>query len=68
MVGFSRPWGRRPQAAGLLIALALLVADFAAYGTGWAPPLGWGVFIFMAFFFSLIGVAFLAAAALAVPG
>ena len=68
VVGFSRPWGRWPQAAGLLIALVLLVADFMAYGTGWAPPLGWGVFIFTAFYFGLIGVAFIVAAALAVPG
>ena len=67
-VGFSRPWGRRPQAAGLLIALLLLAADLAAYGTGWAPPLGWGVFIFTAFYFGLLGVAFLLAATLAVPG
>ena len=68
VVGLSRPWGRWPQAAGLLIALALLVADFAAYDTGWAPPLGWGVFVFLAFFFGLLGVAFIVAAALAVPG
>ena len=58
----------RLQAAGLFIALAIVVADFVAYGTGWAPPLGWGVFIFTAFFFGLIGCAFLVAAALAVPG
>ena len=68
IVGFSRPWGRWPQAAGLLIALALLVADFVVYGTGWAPPLAWGVFIFTAFYYSLIGVAFLVASVLAVPG
>ena len=39
VVGFSRPWGRWPQAASVLIALVLLVANFAVYGTGWAPPL-----------------------------
>ena len=68
VVGLSRPWGRKPQAAALLIAIALLAADLAAYGTGWAPPLGWGWYIFTAFFFGLIGVAFLLAAVLAVPG
>ncbi len=68
IVGLSRPWGRWPQAAAVLIAIALLAADFAAYGTGWAPPLGWGVFIFTAFFYVVIGVAFLLAAFLAVPG
>ena len=40
VVGFSRPWGRRPQAAALLVALALIVADLAAYEDIWAPPLG----------------------------
>ncbi len=68
VVGFSRPWGRWPQAASVLIALVLLVANFAVYGTGWAPPLGWGVLVFMASFFGLIGVAFLVASVLAVPG
>ena len=68
VVGLLRPWGRWPQAVGVLIALVLLVVDFAAYGAGWAPPLGWGVYIFTAFFFGLIGVAFLFAAALRAPG
>ena len=68
IVGLLRPRGRWPQAAGLVIALSLLVVDFAAYGTGWAPPLGWGVYIFTALFFGLIGVAFLFAAVLGVPG
>ena len=68
IVGFSRSWGRWPQAGALVVALGLLVADFAAYDTGWAPPLGWGVFIFMTFFYGLIGVAFVVASALAVPG
>ena len=67
-VGFSRPWGRWPQAAALALAAGLLVADIAAYGAGWAPPLGWGVFIFTAFFYGIIGVAFLLASVLAVPG
>ena len=68
VVGFSRPWGRRPQVAAVLIAIALLAADFAAYGSGWAPPLGWGIYTLTAVFYGLIGVAFLFAAFLAVPG
>ena len=67
-VGFSRPWGRWPQATALGLAVGLLAAGFAAYGAGWAPPLGWGVFIFTAFFYGVIGVAFLLASVLAVPG
>ena len=68
IVGFTRPWGRWPQAAVLLIGLFLLTVDIVAYGTIWAPPLGWGVYIFTAFFYGLIGTAFLVAATLAVPG
>ena len=68
VVGFSRQWGRKPQAVAVLIAIALLAVDLAAYGAGWAPPLGWGVYIFTAVFYGLIGVAFLMAAVLAVPG
>ena len=68
VVGFSRQWGRWPQAAALLVAFALLLADVAQYATGWAPPLGWGVFLFTAIFFGLIGISFVLAAALSVPG
>ena len=68
VVGLTRPRGRRPQAAALVIAIVLLAVDFAAYGSGWAPPLGWGVFLFTTFFYGMIGAAFLLAAALAVPG
>ena len=68
VVGFSRQWGRWPQAAALLVALGLLVANFAAYGDGWAPPLGWGLLVFTAFFFAFIGISFVLAAIFAVPG
>ena len=68
VVGLSRPWGRWPQTAALLIATGLLVVDFSAYGSGWAPPLAWAIFTFTAFFYGLIGLAFLLAAFLAVPG
>ena len=68
VVGLARQWGRWPQIAGLLIGIALLAADILVYGSGWAPPLGWGVFILSTFFFGLIGVAFLVAAVLGVPG
>lgn len=67
-VGFSRSWGRWPQAAALLLPLALVLVDLAAYGSVWAPPLGWGVFSFTAFFFGYVGLSFILAAAFAVPG
>ena len=68
VVGFSRPWGRWPQVAVFPFALALVAADLASYGDAWAPPLGWGVFVFTEFFFGLIGISFLLAAIFAVPG
>ena len=68
VVGFSRNWGRWPQLAVFPFALALVISDLVAYGSAWGPPLAWGVFIFTEFFFGLIGVSFVLAAVLAVPG
>ena len=68
VVGFSRPWGRWPQIAILPLALALVVADLAAYGDAWGPPLGWGVFLFTELFFGFIGISFVFGALFAVPG
>ena len=68
VVGLTRAWGRWPQAAALVSGLALLVADLAVYGTVWAPPLGWGVLLFAAAFYVSLGVSFLIASTLAVPG
>ena len=68
IVGLSRPWGRWPQVAVLGFAIALTSADLAAYGSGWGTPLGWGIFALTSFFYAVIGVAFLLAALLAVPG
>ena len=67
-VGLSRPWGKWPQAAALALGAVLLTAGFAFYGSGWAPPLGWWVFTFVAVFYGLIGLAFLLSSVLAVPG
>ena len=49
------------------IALVLVIADLVAYGDAWALPLAWGVFVFTEFFFGLIGISFVFAAAFAVP-
>ena len=51
VVGFSRPWGRWPQAAALSILAALVMIGFAANGSGWSPLLGWGLLIFNLFFY-----------------
>lgn len=68
VVGLSLPWGRLAQLAAIIIALVLLVANFAAYQSAWAPPLGWGLFTFTGVFYASLGVSFLVAAMLAVPG
>ena len=68
VVGLSRPWGRWPQVAVLPLVLALVVADLVAYGSGWGPPLGWGLLVFVEFFYGYIGISFLLAATYAVPG
>ena len=39
-----------------------------AYGEAWAPPLGWGLFVFTQFFYVYIGISFALAAVYAVPG
>ena len=66
-LGFSRAWGRWPQAAVFPFALALVVAGLVAYGNAWAPPLAWGVFAFTDFFNVYTGTSFLLAAGLALP-
>ena len=68
VVGFSRTWGRWPQAATAPVVAALLVGGLAAYGSAWAPPLAWGIFVFSEFFYGVIAVSFLLAATFAVPG
>lgn len=68
VVGFSRPWGRWPQLATLLLAAVLIVTDLVAYGSVWGPPLGWGMFSLTAFFFGFFAMSFLVAGTLAVPG
>ncbi len=67
-ITLGRAWGRWPQVAVLPIALALVIADLVAYESGWGPPLGWGLFIMVELFFVTLGVSFLLAGALAVPG
>ena len=68
MVGLSLPRGRLAQLGALIIGAVLLGVDFAAYQSAWGPPLGWGVFTFTALFYGSLGVSFLIAAVLAVPG
>ena len=67
-VGFSRTWGRRPQAAVAGAAATLVVVDLVAYGSLWGPPLGWAVFLFTQFAIGFFALSFLFAGVFAVPG
>ena len=68
MVGLSLPRGRLVQLGALIIGVVLMGVDFAMYQSAWGPLLGWGVFTFTALFYVSLGVSFLIAAVLAVPG
>ena len=68
VVGFGRTWGRWPQVAVLLVALALVVTDLVAYGQIWDLPLARGVFLFTEFVFGFWAISFFLAATFAVPG
>lgn len=67
-VGLSLPRGRLAQLGALIIGAVLIGVDFAVYQSAWGPPLGWGVFTFTALFYLSLGISFLIAAFLAVPG
>ncbi len=68
VVGLSLPWGRLAQLGALIVAAVLVSADLVAYQSIWGPPLGWGVFTFTVVFYGSLGISFLIAAILAVPG
>ena len=68
VVTFSLNWGRWPQAAVLPLAVTLLVASLVVYDSAWAPPLGWGVFVFTELFFGALSASLLLAGIFAVPG
>ena len=68
VVGLSLPWGRLAQLAAIIVAAVLFVANLAAYQSAWAPPLGWGLSTFTVVFYGSLGVSFLVASILSVPG
>ncbi len=68
VVGFGLKWGRWPQIAVIPIVLVLVAASLVADEGIWGPPLGWGVFIMVQFWYGFIAPSFLLAAIFAVPG
>lgn len=67
-VGFSRSWGRWPQFIAFLLALAAIAFDLLKYGSPWGPPLGLLVFVLLVYVTGYLGLSFILAAVLAVPG
>ncbi|MHC4676935.1 MAG: hypothetical protein ACYTBZ_31005 [Planctomycetota bacterium] len=67
-IGFARSWSRWPQAVALFLALGAVVFDLFQYGNIWGPPLGMLIYILMVFVLGALGLSFLLAGILAVPG
>ena len=67
-IGFNVSWGRRPQIAFLLIALAATAIDLVAYGSLWAPPLAFVVFAMTIYVHTHLGISHVLSAILATPG
>jgi hypothetical protein len=67
-VGFTRTWGRWPQAILVLLAVGAVVLDLSIYGSFWAPPLGLLVFLLLAYVTGHLGLSFILAGILAAPG
>ena len=67
-VGLTLRLGRLPQIAALIVIVGLVIIDLAAYGTAWEAPLAWFFFLLAAAFYGSLGISFLVAGALGVPG
>jgi len=66
--GFSRRWGRWPQVVYLLLLCGAALCDWLAYGSLWAPPLGFIVLLLFLYVFAHVGLSFLVAGVAATPG
>ena len=67
-IGFGKDWRRKPQLFVVVAAAVLLAADFAIYGTWWAPPLGTFVWVWFVYFTAHLGGSFALATVLGTPG
>lgn len=67
-IGFTKNWKRKPQVAILAIAAVAVAIGLAFYGTWWAPPLGFFVWLWLIYFSAHLGFSFTLAAILATPG
>jgi hypothetical protein len=66
--GFGRRWGRWPQVIYVLLLFGAALWDWLAYGSLWAPPLGFVVLLLFLYVFAHVGLSFLVAGIAATPG
>ena len=66
--GFGRRWGRWPQVVYVLLLCGAALWDWLAYGSLWAPPLGFIVLLLFLYVFGHTGLSFLVAGVAATPG
>src|SRR5215472_8783052 len=66
--GFGRRWGRWPQLVYVLLLCGAALWDWLAYGSLWAPPLGFIVLLLFLYVFGHTGLSFLVAGVAATPG
>ena len=67
-IGFRRDWGRWPQAAILLMAMAASGASLFIYGSVWGPPVAWLVVLWLVYVYGHLGLCFALSGLFATPG
>jgi len=67
-VGFTRSWGWWPQLVFGGAALFAMVFDLLQYGSLWGPPLGFLIFLLLAYVTGHLGLSFILAGVVGVPG
>ncbi len=67
-IGFTQNWRRAPQVALAVLAAVALVIDLVLYGTWWAPPLGFLIWIWLVYLSAHLGISFVLSALVATPG
>ncbi len=67
-IGFGKSFGRWPSYISIAVALLLGTVSWLTFGTPDHPMLGTALWLWLAYFYSHLGVSFLLAAVIATPG
>ena len=67
-IGLGRSWGVRSQAVAVGLGLAAAAVDVAVYGNLWGPPLGAFIYVAGVAVLGFMGISFVLAAIVGVPG